>query len=176
VVISLAGAITDRPVGGFITGNELSATRDTPPARDDVPIEALEEVVAANPDVTGMRMALADRLFAEGRYPEAGEHYLEVLQRGQQPQPRALTRLAWLAAADGNLEVAIQMADAALQLEPADAEALWVRADLARAAGDDEQARRLFSRLADDPSLDQASRDAIDAALRELGAPSEGAR
>ena len=85
-----------------------------------------------------------------------------------------LARLAWLAAADGNLEVAIQMADAALQLGPGDAEALWVRADLARAAGDDEQARRLFRQLAEDPSLDAASRDGVEAALRELGAPSEG--
>lgn len=173
VAVSLAGAITDRPVGGFITGNELSVTGEMPPARDDVPIEALEEVVAANPDVTAMRLTLADRLFAEGRYPEAGKQYLEVLQRGQQPQPRALARLAWLAAGDGNLEVAIQLADAALQLAPGDAETLWVRADLARAAGDDEQARRLFRQLAEDPSLDAASRDAVEAALRELGEPSD---
>lgn len=173
VAVSLAGAITDRPVGGFITGNELSATGEMPPTRDDVPIEALEEVVAANPDVTAMRLTLADRLFAEGRYPEAGEQYLEVLQGGQQPQPRVLARLAWLAAGDGNLEVAIQMADAALQLAPGDAEARWVRADLARAAGDDGLARRLFRQLAEDPSLDAASRDGVEAALRELGEPSD---
>jgi len=173
VAASLSGAITDRPVDGFITGNELSATREMPPARDDVPIEALEEVVAANPDVTAMRLTLADRLFAEGRYPEAGEHYLEVLQ-AEQPPPRALARLAWLAAGDGNLEVAIQMADAALRLGPRDAEALWVRADLARATGDDEQARRRLEQLASDPSLNAASRDAVDAALRELAEASEG--
>lgn len=169
---TLAGAITDRPMGGFVTGNELSATDEMPPARADVPIEALEEVVAANPEVVGMRLALADRLFAEGRYAEAGEHYLEVLQR--EPEPRVMARLAWLAAGDGNVEVAIQLADVALELAPEEPEALWVRADLAVAAGDDDRARRLYERLAAHPALDAASREEIEARLQAFDLSEDG--
>ncbi|MGH8949321.1 MAG: cytochrome c-type biogenesis protein CcmH, partial [Acidimicrobiia bacterium] len=51
---------------------------------DEVTNEELAEVVAENPDITPMRLALADRYFKTSEYESALEQYLEVLE--QDPQ------------------------------------------------------------------------------------------
>ena len=166
VGVALIGAVTDRPLGGFVTGNEAVAGNDPPAARADVPTDALEEVVAENPDVVEMRLALADRLFDEGRLGDASEHYLAVLD--QQPHPGALTRLGWIALSDGERELAGQLLGSALQVEPGYAEALWVQANLALTDGDDRRARDLLEQLAADPTLDDASQREVADALAEI--------
>ncbi|MTV27613.1 hypothetical protein FTX61_19660 [Nitriliruptoraceae bacterium ZYF776] len=166
VGIALAGALTDRPLGGFITGNEAVASNAPPPARADVPTNALEAVVAENPDVVEMRLALADRLFDEGRLGDASEHYLAALEH--EPHPRALTRLAWIALGDGERDLAGQLLASALQVEPGYAEALWVQANLALTDGDDRRARELLETLATDPTLDDASQGEVADALTEI--------
>jgi tetratricopeptide (TPR) repeat protein len=166
VGVALTGTITDRPVGGYVTGNEAVAGNDLPSARTDVPTDALEEVVATNPDVAEMRMVLADRLFDEGRHGDASEHYLAVLDH--EPHPGALTRLAWIALGDGELDLAGQLLASALQVEPGYAEALWVQANLALTDGDDRRARELLEQLATDPTLDDASQREVADALAEI--------
>ncbi|MGH3451157.1 MAG: hypothetical protein ACRDQW_10610, partial [Haloechinothrix sp.] len=72
--------IVDRPPGGYVTGNEVlqqtgEDTRSLPEVTSSasrrlskVSNEELEAVVAANPEVTGMRLALARRYVAESRF------------------------------------------------------------------------------------------------------------
>lgn len=96
--------------------------------------ETLEAVVAANadnPEITGMRLALAGRYFEAGDYQRAFPHYQAVLEdeptAGQ--AATAFTRLGWMVY-DGNGEVdlALSLLDQALALVPEDPFALYLKA------------------------------------------------
>jgi hypothetical protein len=80
VAVVLPGQLGERPAGGTVSGNEALA----PPTRDlsTVTDEEMEQVVAANPDVVGMRLALVRRYVRGGGYVKAVSH-LEILFRGQ---------------------------------------------------------------------------------------------
>ncbi len=65
---------------------------------DSVSSEQLEAVVAQNPDINAMRMALADRYFEEENYGKALDHYLTIAENNPTPaeEGRALTRIGWM--------------------------------------------------------------------------------
>ena len=99
--------------------------------------ETMEAVIAANlgdPQIDGMRLALAERYFEAGDYRSAFPHYLAVAESeeaGDELAHNALVRLAWMAF-DGNSEVdaAISLLDQALAIDPDSALALYLKAQV----------------------------------------------
>ena len=82
-------------------GAASGASADAPPAlaADPGSLAELEAVVAANPEVVGMRMALADLYFQERQYSPALTHYLTILEGEPTAQEEsvALGRVGWMA-------------------------------------------------------------------------------
>ena len=76
IVFLVAQAIDDRGPGEFITGS-IDSGRDL----SEVSNAELEQVVIENPNVVGMRLALARRYFQAQRFSEALPHYFNVLDQ-----------------------------------------------------------------------------------------------
>ncbi len=109
----------DRPAGGFVTGNEAAAGAGAISPRVDlgaVTDERLEAVVAANPTVVGMRLALADRYVAERAYDRAVRHYTQALAL-EPDNPEALAHFAWLLLQIDQPRPALEYVDRALVLQ-----------------------------------------------------------
>lgn len=86
--------------------------------------EQLEAVVAANPEIIGMRMALADRYFDAQNYGAALDHYLYIADNATAvtDESRALARIGWMAHVTGLPQEAEDYVRASLQLDPTNAE------------------------------------------------------
>lgn len=139
-LVLLPASLIDRPVGGFVTGNE--AVQGGAPVLDasaTVTDAQLEEVVAANPGVVGMRLALADRYVAQGDFGPAMRHYLDVLRR-EPDNAEAHAHLGWLLLQIGQPQYASESVDRALALDPSLGDALWFRANIALDGLDDPAA------------------------------------
>ncbi len=154
--ILLPRFVTERPDGGFVTGNEAVAVQ----GRDlsEVTNEEMEQVVAANPDVVPMRLRLAHRYFDDGQPRKAYAHYMAVLEREQAPE--AMSHLAWIVFNDGEVDLAVSLLEASRERDPDDAETLWFLANVHLYGRDDPQAALpLLEQLAtrDDlgPQLDE---------------------
>ena len=136
VILSVAGFIRTRAPGASLTGGFEGVARSgfdqsmpdgvfDPAAYSD---EALEGVVQANaddPQISGMRIALADRYFSRGDYQAAFPHYQAVLEIDPPPSPilvaAALSRLGWIVyEGNGEVELALSLFDQALALRPDD--------------------------------------------------------
>lgn len=91
----------------------------------DVSNEEMEAIVAANPGINGMRMALADRYFAAEEYGSALDHYLIVLENAptSDEESKALARVAWIAYRTGLAEAAEEYARSSLEIDPNNPEA-----------------------------------------------------
>lgn len=144
----LPGSVLDRPEGGFVTGNEALQNSDSgdtptgPPATGrnlaDVTDEELEAVVAANPEVIGMRIALANRYTEKGRYDLAVVHYRKALD--QDPgNADAKAHLGWLLLQIGESDQAARLVDEALAAEPELLAALWFKANVRLYGFDDPE-------------------------------------
>ncbi len=136
-LVLLPASLIDRPVGGFVTGNE--AVQGAAPALDPsatVTDAQLEEVVAANPGVVGMRLALADRYVAQGDFGPAMRHYLDALRR-EPGNAEAHAHLGWLLLQIGRPQDGLESVDRALALDPSLDDALWFRANIALDGLDD---------------------------------------
>ncbi len=139
-LVLLPASLIDRPVGGFVTGNE--AVQGGAPVLDasaTVTDAQLEEVVAANPDVVGMRLALADRYVAQGDFGPAMRHYLDALRR-EPDNAEAHAHLGWLLLQIGRPQDASESVDQALAIDPSLDDALWFRANIALDGLDDPAA------------------------------------
>ncbi|TQM09881.1 tetratricopeptide repeat protein [Pseudonocardia kunmingensis] len=141
-VVLLPTSVLQRPAGGFVTGNE--AVQGVAPPLDPsaaVTDEQLEQVVDANPEVVGMRLALADRYAGQGEYDRAVRHYLEALRR----EPRnveGLAGLSWLLLQVGQPQEALTAANEALSIDPAHIRALWSKANIQLHGVDDPTGAR----------------------------------
>jgi cytochrome c-type biogenesis protein CcmH len=147
---------------------------------DDVSNETMEAVIAANlddPEVDGMRLALAERYYEAGDYRSAFPHYLEVAESDDATESQAvaaLIRLGWMAW-DGNAEVdaAVGLFDQALAIDAGSATARYLKAQvLWCGAAAYEQAAGLFEAVLSDPELPEESRDLVEA---DLAAVNSGA-
>ena len=163
--VLLADQLSPRPVGGFITGN-LPATATDGVAAEDVSTEELEEVVAANPDVVGMRLALADRYFEAGEAGAAYEHYWEALQR--EPHPHALARLGWIVAEQGEPELGAQLLEESLERRPDHPEAMFLLATVHLQLGETDQAHDLLTRVLEQDGLSPEEEQLVQGLLAEL--------
>lgn len=166
VVIALIGAVADRPEGGFVTGNEAVAGDTLSEQGRQASTDDLVAIVAQNPQVVGMRLALARRLIDEDRADEAVEHYLAVLE--QQPHPEAMTQLGWLLFSDGKSDLAISLFEEALELEPTNPDALWFLANVELTRRErPERALELLERLQQSTRLDDRLSAEVDAAIAD---------
>ena len=164
LTFAVTRAVQPRPDGGVITGNMAdSGGRDL----SDVTVEEMASVVDENPDVVPMRLALAHRYVDAGQYEEAFSHYMQVLERSDNPE--AMAHLGWLTFLDDKVDLAVPLLEESLERRPDDAEAMWFMANV-RLYGQErpQQALPLLERLlARDDLGDQVEevRAAIDDAM-----------
>jgi cytochrome c-type biogenesis protein CcmH/NrfG len=90
---------------------------------DSVSNAEMEAVIAENPDVVPMRLALARRYFEEGDFSSALNHYFEVLDREQHPE--ALANVGWMTYLSGRPELAAPYLETALDRDPTYLTARW---------------------------------------------------
>lgn len=171
IVVAAGFFLQDDRVGASTGIAELEG-RDL----DDVSNETMEAVIAANvdnPQISGMRLALAERYYAEGAYSAAFPHYLAVAESGTSSESQlvtALIRLGWMAW-DGNQEVtaALGMFDQALAVDPSSSTALYLKGQvLWCGAGDAQQAEALFEQVATQADLPEESLEMIEEDLAAI--------
>ena len=100
-----------------------------------VSLDEMEAVVAQNPDIPGMRIALADRYVEEGNYSKALEHYMVVLNL-EPENPEALARVGWLTFLSGEPSLAAPFVERALVIDPDFPQAYWFLANIRMEIGD----------------------------------------
>lgn len=138
VLVLLPQYVATRPDGGFVTGNEAvqqgpgSAPSPAPqPPRDlsTVTDAEMEAVLKANPNVVGMRLALATRYVEKGKYEQAAKHYGEALK--QDPDnPDTHAQAGWLLFKLDQQDAALKFVNEALTLDPHSQDALWFKANI----------------------------------------------
>lgn len=131
-------AVEPRGEGGFVTGGVTDAGQDL----SEVSNEELETVVAANPGVVPMRLALARRYFEDGDYSAALPHYLAVLDAEQDPE--ALASLGWMAYSSGEPNTAAGYLERSLEVAPDYPQAKWFLANVRLYGLDDAAAAALL--------------------------------
>jgi cytochrome c-type biogenesis protein CcmH len=164
-IVAVAGnSLQERPAAAAgaadLEGQDLS----------EVSNETMEAVVAANPEVIGMRLALAERYFEVGAYRSAFPHYLAVAEDPEATAGEAITalvRLGWMAFdGNGEVETATDLVDQALAIDPQSPVALYVRARVRWCgAGETEEAIGIFEGLLTDPELDSEAKTRIESDL-----------
>jgi tetratricopeptide (TPR) repeat protein len=164
-IVAVAGnSLQERPAAAAgaadLEGQDLS----------EVSNETMEAVVAANPEILGMRLALAERYFEVGDYRSAFPHYLAVAEDPDATGGEAITalvRLSWMAFdGNGEVETATNLVDQALAIDPQSTVALYVRARVRWCgAGETEEAIEIFEGLLTDPGLDSDTEARIESDL-----------
>ena len=126
--VAVTSAIEPRPPGGFATGGVASDVV-TGEAVDlsEVTNDQLEEVVAANPDIIPMRLALARRYVEGGDFSSALPHYLYVLDR--EDHPEALMYVGWMTYLSGDPTTGASLLERSLVIRPDDPLAQWFLAN-----------------------------------------------
>jgi len=164
VTVAAIAAVEPRPEGGFVTGG-TGEERNT---LESVTNEELEQVVAANPDVVPMRLALARRYFEAGQYSEALEHYLPILE--VEPNPEALANVGWMVYTSGESETAAAYLERSLELLPDYLQAKWFLANVRYfGLGDREGARPLLEDVLAASGIPSDVREEANRMLDEVG-------
>lgn len=136
---------------------------------DDVSNETMEAVIAANPDnpqINGMRLALAERYYEIGDYRSAFPHYLEVAGSPRATDDEAiaaLVSLGWMAwEGNGESDAAIGLFDEALTIDDGSVTARYLKGQVLWCGLDDlDGAGALFQQILDDPELPDDTRDRV---------------
>lgn len=170
-VILLPSYLGERVPGGAVTGNEAlgsAATSQEPAAPRDlstVTNEEMEAVIAENPDVVDMRLALAHRYLDAADYLGAARHYLAALD--QEPRNvEARAHYGWLLMQLDEPEQAMDSVDGALAQDPQHVEALWFKASIALyGLSDPATAVTVLEQLQLRTDLEPAVRSQVDALL-----------
>lgn len=126
LTIAVVVTVRDRAPGDLITGG--IANQEEGRDLSTVTNEEMEAVVAANPDVVPMRLALAGRYFDGGNFSDAVRHYLEVLDREQHPE--ALANVGWMAYLNGEIETGLAFVERSLAITDALPQAHWYVANI----------------------------------------------
>lgn len=124
ITIFMLTVVDDRAPGELATGGITNEVVTGGVDLDSVTNDEMEAVIADNPNVVGMRMALARRYFQQGAFSEALGHYLVVLE--QQPSnPEALANVGWMSFLSQEAEIAASYVERALESAPGYPDALW---------------------------------------------------
>lgn len=124
-------SLQERTPAGESTDGVATAVLENGGARDlsSVGLDEMEGVVAQNPDIPGMRLALADRYVEAGDYSAALGHYMIVLD--QEPESAtALARVGWLTFLSGEGDLAEPFIVRAIAIEPDFPQAYWYLANV----------------------------------------------
>ncbi|GMQ94138.1 MAG: hypothetical protein BMS9Abin12_1622 [Acidimicrobiia bacterium] len=122
--------------------------------------EQMEVVVAENPDIVPMRLALARRYFEAGQFDKALDHYFEVLNRERNPE--ALANVGWMTYLSDRPDVAVSYVEAALERQPDYLAAQWFLGNIYVSLGRNDDAAVLLAKVA---SSDGVPDDVQQAAL-----------
>lgn len=163
VVIAAAVVVSATDRGSNSTAGVVdSGVGDAGVDLDEVGTEEMEAVVAANPDVVGMRLALARRYFEALDFQPALDHYMTVLAAEQSPE--ALANVGWMTYLSDRPGVALEYVERALEIEPGFVQAYWFLANIRFALGDTSGAIAPLERLlAFDDIPDDIRREAEEA-------------
>ncbi len=125
--------------------------------------EEMEAVVAENPDIVPMRLALARRYFEAGEYGKALDHYFEVLDREKAPE--ALANVGWMTYLSGRPDIAAGYVELALKRQPDYLAAKWYLANIYTTLGRSDEALPLVEEvLASNDVPDEVTAAAADLA------------
>jgi thioredoxin-like negative regulator of GroEL len=148
VAVVAFSSLQERTPAGESTDGVATAVLENGGGRDlsSVGLDEMEAVVAANPDIPGMRLALADRYVEAGDYSAALGHYMIVLE--QEPESAtALARVGWLTFLSGEGDLAEPFIVRAIAIEPDFPQAYWYLANVRVENGDPEGAIEPLERL-----------------------------
>lgn len=183
VGLLIALAATVFLAGLFIRDREGPATgvaAVTPTDLDDVSNETMEAVIAENidnPQINGMRLALAERYFAAGDFSSAFPHYLAVAESptaATNEAVAALVRLGWMAwEGNGAADAAVGLFDEALEIDASSSTARYLKGRVLWCSGNSEEAEELLSALAEDPGLTEDSSELVESDLESIRAGEE---
>lgn len=168
IVVAAGFFLQDDRVGASTGISELDGQN-----LEDISDETMEAVIAANldnPQISGMRLALAERYYSEGDYRSAFPHYLAVAESESSSDSQvvtALIRLGWMAwEGNGEVEAAIGMFDRALTIDSGSSTALYLKGQVLWCGADDtEQAESLFERVIAGGDLPDESLEIVEADL-----------
>lgn len=104
--------------------------------------EEMETVVAQNPDIVPMRLALARRYFDAGEFDKALDHYFEILDREQHPE--ALANVGWMTYLSGRPDIAASYVEVALERQPDFLAAQWFLGNIYTTLGRFDEAEALL--------------------------------
>jgi tetratricopeptide (TPR) repeat protein len=175
-LLVLAGAITVATVGQFRQARpedqNLAGVAQDGFDPDSISNETMEAVIAAqadNPQINGMRLALANRYFDEGDYQNAFAHYQAVLdsEPAAAEAAAAYTRLGWMVYdGNGETDLGLELIDRGLMLVPEDAFALYLKGRVTWCGkGDSEAAAAIFDRVLTTTGLDEEVRSQVSSDL-----------
>ena len=159
--------ISPDPVAGATDSAAPGALTVDP---DSVSNEQLEAIVAQNPDINAMRLALANRYFEEQDYSKALDHYLTVAENNPTPAEEgiALSRVGWMAYQTGQPEAAKEYLESSLAVDPTNEETkLFLGFVLLYGLEDAEGAIPLLEEIAAIPDLPPEILHPVEAALDE---------
>lgn len=129
VLVLAAVSLVDRSPGGSLTGGVASEVLNgEQPDLAAISNEEMETVVAANPDIVPMRLALARRYFDVGEFTPALDHYMIILETEQHPE--ALANVGWMTYLSGRADVAATFVEEALARDPGYLPAMWFLASI----------------------------------------------
>jgi tetratricopeptide (TPR) repeat protein len=152
-----------------ITGaNNASTTGTTSADQISATLQQLEAAVEANPDVVGMRIALADEYFAEDDFTNALDHYLKALDSDPTDveASHVLGRVGWLAYVTGQPDAAVDYLNQSLEKDPTNLEAtLFLGIDYLYGLDDAASALPLLEQVMADPDIPSDLKDQIQTAI-----------
>jgi len=129
--------------------------------------EEMEEVVAANPDVVGMRLALARRYFEAGEFDRALDHYMVVLE--SEKHPEALANVGWMTYISGRPDVALGYVEAALQRQPSSITATWFLGNIQFTLGNYDEAAIALATITEAEGVPDDVKQSAESLLVEIG-------
>ena len=163
-VNSLTGpstAGTEGVVSDVITG-------DGPIDLSEISNEEMELVVEQNPNVVGMRLALARRYFEEGDFDNALDHYMVILEEEQHPE--ALANVGWMTYISGRPDIALGYVEAALERQPGSITAIWFLGNIQFTLGNRDAAIGALTTIVDADGVPDDVKSSAEALLIQLDA------
>jgi hypothetical protein len=167
VTVLLLNTVRSRGPGELVTGGVATDVVEGGVDLASISNEEMEAVVAENPDIPGMRLALAGRYFEAGEFDKALPHFMTVLEQDED-NPEALASIGWMTHLSGRSDVAESFVERALAVAPEYAQAYWFLGNIRLLGlGDAAGAVEPFERLLEFPSIPDEVRSQAEALLEE---------